>query len=151
MPKTIKTLVPKPTKKQIVEALIHKAKARHDLKEKKKLIKSEKIDERIKNIAVKEFLKNQEIAKVSVDYRNNINLSIDKNYLELGNLIKEKEESSVSYFYENDVKKEILKGLENPNPLIGNKETDKYLEGLLDSIMGKKSEVLECNVEVCID
>jgi hypothetical protein len=151
MPKTIKTLVPKPTKKQIVEALIHKAKARHDLEEKKKLIKSEKIDEKIKNIAVKAFLKNQEIAKVSVDYRNNINLFIDKDYLGLGNLIKEKKENSVSYFYENDVKKEILKSLENPNPLIGNKETDKYLEGLLDSIMGKKSEVLVCDVEVCVN
>lgn len=151
MPETIETLVPKPTKKQIVEALIHKAKARHDLEEKKKLIKSEKIDEKIKNIAVKAFLENQEIAKVSVDWNNNINLFINKDYLELGNLIKEKKKNEVKYFYDNDVKKEILKSLKSPNPLIGNKETDKYLERLLDSIMGKKSEILVCDVEVCVD
>jgi len=151
IPETIETLIPKPTKKQIVEALIHKAKERHDLEEKKKLIKSEKIDEKIKNIAVKAFLKNQEIAKVSVDWNNNINLFINKDYLKLGNLIKEKNKNEVIYFYKNDVKKKILKSLENPNPLIGNKETDKYLEGLLDSIIGKKSEILVCDVEVCVD
>jgi len=151
IPETIETLIPKPTKKQIVEALIHKAKERHDLEEKKKLIKSEKIDEKIKNIAVKAFLENQEIAKVSVDWNNNINLFINKDYLELGNLIKEKKKNEVKYFYDNDVKKEILKSLKSPNPLIGNKETDKYLERLLDSIMGKKSEILVCDVEVCVD
>jgi len=151
IPETIETLIPKPTKKQIVEALIHKAKERHDLEEKKKLIKSEKIDEKIKNIAVKAFLENQEIAKVSVDWNNNINLFINKDYLKLGNLIKEKKKNEVRCFYDNDVKKEILKSLESPNPLIGNKETDKYLERLLDSIMGKKSEILVCDVEVCVD
>ena len=150
-PKAIKTLIPKPTKKQVLEALIHKAKTRHDLEEERKLIKVEKIDEKIKNIAVKAFLKNQEIGKVSIDWNDNINLFINKDSLKLGSLVNEKKKYSPNYFYEPDVKKEILKSLENPNPLIGNKEADKYLEELLDSIMGKKPEVLECEVEMCAD
>ena len=151
MPKAIKTLIPKPTKKQVLQALIHKAKTRHDLEEKRKLIKVEKIDEKIKNIAVKAFLENQEIGSVSIDWNDNINLFINKDSLKVGSLVKEKKKYSPNYFYESDVKKEIQKSLENPNPLIGNKEADKYLEELLDSIMGKKPEALECEVEMCAD
>jgi Flp pilus assembly CpaF family ATPase len=151
MPKKIGKLVPKPTKKQILEALVHKAKIRHELNEKKKLIKFKKIDSKIKEIAIKEFLKDQTIADVSINYRGDINLYINEDKLKLGSLIEERKKNSNSYFYESDVKKEFMKKLENPNPLIGNKIADVYLESLLDSIISKKEEALECNVEVCIN
>ena len=151
MPKEIGKLVPKPTKKQILEALVHKAKIKHELNEKKKLIKLKKIDGKIIEIAIKEFLKDQAIADVSINYRGDINLCIDRDKIKLGNLKEERKENSADYFYESNVKREFIKKLKNPNPLIGNKTADVYLESLLDSITSKKEEALECNVEVCIN
>lgn len=143
LPDKIKKTQPKPTKSQLVEALVKKAKEKFDKKAEKAIIKQEEIEEEIKEEARIAIPKRLNELQVEVNYRGDVSIRFDMNdslFNKLGQ--KHKNASNNEWFNEYETKKKIKESLETPNPLLDNPDVSIALENLLESIFNSKENLV---------
>ena len=151
IPAKIKDTVPKPTKTQIIDALVERAREQHEANEEAKRLKREKIEAKMIENAVKAYTRKPSIAKIRVGYAGDVEFEISKKDAKNEELEKQRWKFSYDHFQEWSVRKQIKEKLSTPNPLLGNKEVEKQLDQLIASIMGKPKAIEEQEVEVVTD
>lgn len=151
IPSKIKDHVPKPTKAQIVEALVERARVQHNAKEEKKRIKREQIEEKMIANAVAFFAKNPTKIKALVQHDGDVQIEINVRDAKNEALNTQYRKLYYSCFYADDVKRQIREKLAAANPLLDNPDVAKQLDQLLASIMGKPAAIEAQEVEVVAD
>ena len=141
IPTKIQNTAPKPTKSQLTEALIQRARAAHSESEAIKKIKREALE--AEGIAlVLEAIKKTKFTEENVQF---YFCWGDADPLVSCNITSPKIKSiqakmtklSSSHFDEDATKAKIREGLKAPNPLLDNNEITKSLDQLLATIMGQ--------------
>jgi len=143
IPSKIKSTAPKPTKTQLVEALLIKAKELHDKEEKRKTKLRDEIEKKLLEIGLKDFAKATH-NKFSVNvnaYTDSAQIQFRLTSSECKKLIKEYSELKYEYYHEHDAKKKILEALKPANPLLGNSMVEKSLEDLILQIFNNINTV----------
>lgn len=151
IPNKIKQHVPKPTKAQIIEALVERARVQHNAKEETKRLKREQIEQRMIANAVAFYAKNPAKMKAGVAYDGDVTIKINVRDAKNETLNTQLRKLDFNSFYADDVKKQIREKLASANPLLGNAEVAKQLDQLLASIMGKPKAIEAQDVEVVTD
>jgi len=138
LPKKIKNHQPKPTKAQLVEALVQRAKQLNDEENKARHAKREEIQAQI-DITAQSLLARVKPEDYEVHprpYNNNISLSVTIDMPpEINRLCKKLSQYNWVRFDEKETKKKILESLKNPNPLLGNSELAKALDQILEQVL----------------
>ena len=144
IPTTIGKTQPKPTKTQLIEALLEKAREKWE-KEKKELVAAQKeIQKEIEDKSILILSKKMKRPEVMVDSIGNVTLKIEMNEPIISSLGKKHAKSQPSYwFHEEMVKEKIKESLKTPNPLIDNPDVAVALENLLESIMKPAKKTIE--------
>jgi len=152
IPTKIQNVAPKPTKAQIIEALMDRARKAHAQSEVLKEAKREKLEAEGVALVMEAFKKTTPTEKdvtlvhswnwdrpatVEVKIKSPAIRAIQKRIYDL-------KESS---FYEDETKKKIQEGMKAPNPLLGNDAAEAALDQLLASIM-KAPRVIDQTVDV---
>ena len=137
IPKKIATHQPKPTKAQLVEALLVRAEAAHERLEEARRIKREAIEAQVREEADKllaaaklndfDFTMNRWHKRCSFD------LQIESP--KITKLIEAADKFHYCRFDRDATKKKIAEQLKTPNPLLGDDDTAKALDQLLERIM----------------
>jgi hypothetical protein len=143
IPSKINATAPKPTKTQLVEALLIKAKELHDKEEERKEKAVKELQKQLLEVGVKELLKcNPSKLKLSRQAWNNT-ASIDFSLTspQCKKLLKLLEDNKREYFNEKDAKEKIMEALKPANPLLGNSVVKKSLEDLCHSIFNNINTV----------
>lgn len=144
IPNKIQNTAPKPTKAQLVEALVEKAREKFHKREKEAEIKREAI---LKNIGDKAIIALSNKIKrpdVSVCYRGEVSVCFKMDepiFKKLGE--QHKNVKSNGWFDEDGVRKTIKASLATPNPLINNPDVSVALDNLLESIMLPKTKAID--------
>ena len=143
LPNKIKKTQPKPTKSQLIEALVVKAKEKFNKQKEEANIKQEKIREEIKEKAIIAIPKRLNELQVEVNYRGDVSIRFvmnDSLFNKLGQ--KYQEADSIGYFDKNETKNKIKESLKSPNPLLDNPDLSIALENLLESIFNSKEHLV---------
>jgi hypothetical protein len=143
LPNKIKKTQPKPTKSQLIEALVVKAKEKFNKQKEKANIKQEKIIEEIKEKAIIAIPKRLNELEVEVNYRGDVSIRFvmnDSLFNKLGE--KYQKADSIGYFDKNETKNKIKESLKSPNPLLDNPDVSIALENLLESIFNSKENLV---------
>lgn len=156
IPSKITEVQPKPTKAQIIEALVDRARTKHDEAQQIILSKRKVLEDAITAEAKSAFDKMVfEFDSVSI-YETNHNPHVDfctKQRLgyftnaKLAPLLAKLAKLQTSHFDEVKTKKRIVEGMKTRNPLLGNEDAAKALDALLKTIMQPPAPALE-NVTV---
>ena len=136
IPNKIEKTAPKPTKAQLVEALVEKAKEKFNNRLEEARIKQEAILKNIEEEAIIALSNKMKRPTAYVDYKGEVSLRFEMNeplFKKLGKQYKNVECNN--WFRESDVRKTIKDSLAAPNPLLGNPDVSVALENLLESIM----------------
>jgi hypothetical protein len=142
-PDKIQKTQPKPTKSQLIEALVVKAKEKFNKQKEEANIKQEKIREEIKEKAIIAIPKRLNELQVEVNYRGDVSIRFvmnDSLFNKLGQ--KYQEADSIGYFDKNETKNKIKESLKSPNPLLDNPDVSIALENLLESIFNSKENLV---------
>lgn len=143
LPNKIKKTQPKPTKSQLIEALVVKAKEKFNKQKEEANIKQEKIREEIKEKAIIAIPKRLNELEVEVNYRGDVSIRFvmnDSLFNKLGE--KYQKADSIGYFDKNETKNKIKESLKSPNPLLDNPDLSIALENLLESIFNSKEHLV---------
>jgi|694.fasta_scaffold85900_2 hypothetical protein len=143
LPNKIKKTQPKPTKSQLIEALVVKAKEKFNKQKEEANIKQEKIIEEIKEKAIIAIPKRLNELEVEVNYRGDVSIRFvmnDSLFNKLGE--KYQKADSIGYFDKNETKNKIKESLKSPNPLLDNPDLSIALENLLESIFNSKEHLV---------
>lgn len=160
IPTKIKNNVPKPTKAHILEALLEKARERHEKTHADWRLKKEAIEQEIKELILLEIPKLRES-----DFELNTGIyqySRTPSPATISASIKtpaitRKQERLIAHYNKQPMfdkewmKKDLRKKLETPNPLLGNSNVGKAIEDLLDQLTGKPKAIEAQEVEVIND
>lgn len=133
IPNKIKATAPKPTKTQLVEALLIKAKELHDKEEERKTKLRKEIEKQLLEVGLKDLTKatpNKFSLSVNT-YQESADIEFSLKSPECKKLLKQHAKCKYDYFREADAKEKILKALKPANPLLGNSTVEKSLEDLL--------------------
>ena len=143
IPGKIQGAQPKPTKSQLVDALLEQARKEHQELRERNQTKQEELRVLLKKEALR-LLKAVKPAEMELDEKQYgaatvISLEINLESAEAGRLKKEIRKLSLCRFDEDAVKKKIREGLTPANPLLGNSDMEAPLKQLLARIMGTKT------------
>lgn len=137
LPVKVKSITPKPTKAQLVEALLAQALKDHDENEVLKNQKREELEEKIIKNAIAVLLKKkdplQDAEGIFHSWNNTISLKINiKDPLSIS-MLKKLKELEPTRIYPQNVKAKILEGLKSTNVLLGD-DYSPALKAMLDQI-----------------
>lgn len=142
IPTKISSNLPKPTKTQLVEALLQQAKANYDEEQARRSELREDITTEGKRYAIEALKKKKNPfadAEVKINHRyaaNQIDITLTVDDAKTVKICKKLNDVGRSYFNEHLVKREIRESLKGANPLLGGQH-QQALKDLLDQIMGK--------------
>ena len=143
IPKKIATHQPKPTKAQLIEALLIRAEAAHDRIEESRRIKREAIEAQVKAEAEKTFH-----AASMKDFDFDVNewnqfcsFRLNVESPKIKQLIESMRRHNYRFFDRDATKKKIVESLATPNPLLKDDDTAKALDQLLERIMNVKPAI----------
>ena len=143
IPKKIATHQPKPTKSQLVEALVSRARVAHDKANEVRGVKRDAIEAQVREEADKLFH-----AASLKDFDFSMNLwhgscafSLNIESPKIKKLIEAMSKHDYVHFDRDATKKKIVESLATPNPLIGDEDTAKALDQLLERIMNIKPAI----------
>jgi len=153
IPNKIQAIQPKPTKTQIIEALMHQAIRAHEDEEIKKEAKRYALEKEGIALVMKDFKKvvlNED--DITIYHRWNPSSEAKVNFGITSPAIKVIQAKlakvqSTSFAY-NDTRKLIVDSLKAPNPLIGNEDAEKALDSLLTTIINPKQQSALITVNV---
>jgi hypothetical protein len=150
IPEKIQATQPKPTKSQLLEALLERARVAHQEAEAEKQVQRERLEAEGIALVLQEFKKAKPTAEDVTfcqmwgDHDASIKLEFTSPKIKsLQNRIKKLNRTS---FNEEDTKKLIREKLKAPNPLLGNPDTAKALDTLLATIVAPPSNALTVDV-----
>ena len=153
IPKKIQAIQPKPTKTQILEALMQRALRAHEDKEIEKETKRYSIEKEAIVLVMKEFKKVVLTADdITIYHRWNskseakVNVGVTSPGIRAIQA-KLSKFQTCSFDYKK-TKELIMEGLKAPNPLLGNEDAEKALDSLLATIMAPKKEAALITVDV---
>jgi hypothetical protein len=136
IPTQIQKAQPKPTKTQLVEALVAKAKEKWKQKLEESNKKQEAILKEIEDKAILFLAGRSKRPDASVDYQGGVSLRFEMNEPLFKKLGKQYKDANMDCWFNDDqVKKKIRDGLAAPNPLLDNPDVAVALDNLLTSIM----------------
>ena len=151
-------VVPKPTKSQLIEALVAREKEIWKAKQKEIQDRIKPINEEINNevffLMSKEDRENFEIIHNTYRGDSYAHATIKLRSAKLTKLIKNVESiiaECPTYFYEDEVKHKIKEAMKAPpkeNPLLNNPEVKQALDSILNQINGKPKAIAAQEVEV---
>ena len=143
IPKKIATHQPKPTKSQLVEALLVRARAAHGRAEEARSIKRDAIEAQVKAEAKKTFhaacIKDFDFSINTWHKSCSFTLSVESPKIK--QLCESMQEHDYCHFDRDATKKKIVESLATPNPLLGDADTAKALDQLLERIMNIKPAI----------
>lgn len=148
IPTKIQNTAPKPTKSQLMEALLSRARAAHWNAEAIKNTKRDALEAEAEAI-VRAGIKNVKPEDWSIDLRTAwgerpAHVSANFKSAKVESIQAKIRKLRSSCFDENATKAKIREGLKAPNPLLGNDDIVKSLDQLLATIMGQpKIETIE--------
>lgn len=153
IPKKIQTIQPKPTKTQIIEALMHRAIKAHEDEEIKKETKRYALEKEGIALVMKDFKRvvlNED--DITIYHRWAPGSEAKVNFGVTSPAIKAIQAKlakvqPTSFSYDN-TRKRIVDGLKAPNPLIGNEDAEKALDSLLATIINPKQQSALITVNV---
>lgn len=146
IPTKIAATQPKPTKRQIAEALLDRAREQHIQKEQERSDRHDQLNKEA--IILAERLTGHVVTKVEL-YGSKLEITIRLADKPLAQLVKQRDAlDKYSWFREHEVKEMIKKSMETPNPLLGNPDTAKALDALLSSILNPKAKSKNNTVDV---
>ncbi len=152
IPAKIQNTAPKPTKAQIAEALLARARAAFLEEEAKKLERREQLIEQCRDLILEEFKKKKatpdDVNVMENWFHGDPNVQIKVTSPKIAAVRKKIFENDKSYFQEDEMKKKIREGLAAPNPLLGNEDAAKALDALLKTIMQPAAPALSNTVDV---
>jgi len=136
IPNKIKTTLPKPTKTQLVEALLIKAKELHDKEEERKKKLRKEIETQLLEAGLKDLAEaNPNKFTVCVnEYQESADIEFKLTSPQCKKLIKQYAKYSSKRFYESEAKTKILESFKPANPLLNNSVIEKSLEDLYHKI-----------------
>lgn len=140
IPTKIQNTAPKPTKSQLVEALLLRAREAHQKAEEAKTVKREALVKEAEQLVLS-GLKSIKISEWAVDLRESwserypATISADFRSPKLSSLRDRINKLRSSRFDTDSNKKLITEKLKTPNPLLGNDDAAKSLDQLLATIM----------------
>ena len=147
IPSKIQNTAPKPTKAQLIEALLLRAKEAHRTAEAEKDLKRSALEEEGRKLVIEEFKKakptNEDISLYN-QWRHDTPASVtvevtSPKIKEVQRKLSKLHESS---FDADSTKRRITEGLKAPNPLLGNTDMAKALDALLATLMAPKTPAL---------
>lgn len=157
IPSKIKSTVPKPTKTQILEALLAKAQERHNKAYADWNAKQHAIEDEIKELVRLEIPK-LTIQHFDIDdgvncYSRSANPATVRADIKTPAITRKQEKLIIHNkkqpkFDRDEMKIDLRKKLEAPNPLLNNPSVGKALEELLDQMTGKPKAIEAQEVEV---
>jgi hypothetical protein len=128
----INKTLPKPTKAQLIEALLIKVKELHKKEEKNKIKLREGFEKQLLEAGLKE-LKKADVNKFQLCvniYQESANIEFNLATAECKKLIRKIADNKAQHYYEDEAKKKIINSLKPHNPLLGNSQVEKSLEDL---------------------
>ena len=139
IPSKILNTAPKPTKAQLIDALVERARIQFDQDKEEQEKKCEAIIGKIKAAALKILgVKADTEADISVWGDGQIRVSFEMGHASLVKLGKQHEEIDVlRRFNDWGVREQIKKAMVPENPLLNNEDVAKSLDQLLATIMGR--------------
>jgi hypothetical protein len=143
IPGKIQAAQPKPTKSQLVEALLDQARKEHKELCDRNLAKKEELRVLLKKEALR-LLKAVKPAEMELDERqygenDQVELAVIVMSREIQNIKSQIRKFNCSRFDEDEMKKKIREGLTPANPLLSNPDMAAPLAQLLARIMGTKT------------
>lgn len=136
---------PKPSKAQIVEALVETARANHEENYRQNEIRRNALeDQAIKK--AKELFKKKKIEEFSFETSHEyschqcVNVSISIDGSEVASLLEKRKDIKLMRFDRDKTKKQIVEAMKEKNPLLEGGH-QKELNNLLDSIMGRQQAI----------
>lgn len=143
IPKKISTHQPKPTKSQLVEALVSRARVAHCKANEDRGVKRDAIVTEIRAEADR-FLNAASIK--DFDFKMNLwggdcTFSLSVKLPKIKKLMENMRKLDYVHFDRDATKKKIVESLATPNPLIGDDDTAKALDQLLERIMNIKPTI----------
>lgn len=154
IPSKIEAAKPKPTKSQIIEALLYRAKVAHEAKEAEKEKQREALIEQaqaLELVAARKVVITADMVDLHADWRSDyestVQISIPKS-AKVQALKAKILKLNQSRFDYDETKRRIAEGMKTPNPLINNPDTAKALDALLRSIMNPTAKIEDNAVDV---
>jgi hypothetical protein len=143
IPKKIATHQPKPTKTQLVEALISRARVAHDKANEARGVKRDAIEAQIKAEALKTFRSaDAEAFDFSMNmWQKTCSFTLDIKSPQITQLLEKMRKFDYVHFDRDATKKKIIESLATPNPLLADENTAKALDQLLERIMNVKPAI----------
>lgn len=139
IPDKIQTTQPKPTKSQLLEALLERARIAHKEAEDKKKNKRDKLEAEGIELVLQEFKKAKPTADDVTFFRGwgdyPAKLELEFESPKIKSLQNRMRDLNSKTFDEENTKKLIREKLKAPNPLLGNEDTAKALDALLATII----------------
>jgi hypothetical protein len=143
IPKKIATHQPKPTKSQLVEALVSRARVAHDKANEARGLIRDAIEAQVKAEAEKAFrlttLKDFDFGMNMWQKSCSFTLSVESPKIK--KLIESMRKHDYVHFDRDETKKKIVESLKTPNPLLKDDDTAKALDQLLERIMNVKPAI----------
>lgn len=154
IPTKITATQPKPTRAQIIEALLDRARTAHEAKEEEKEKQREALIEQataIELAAARKIVLTADMIDLNTgwrsDYESTVRLTIPSS-AKVQALKAKILKLSSNHFDRDATKKLIVAGMKAPNPLLGNPDTAKALDALLRSIMNPTAKIEDNTVDV---
>lgn len=141
IPAKIQKHQPKPTKAQICEALLERARAAYKKVEDAKTTKREAIQQQINELALVELRKKkpEDFVLNQRTWHGTVEAEILISTPQIKKLMDSLSKYSWASFDEQGTKEKIREKMKTPNPLIGSEEAEKALDTLLKTIMQVES------------
>lgn len=144
IPNKIEKTLPKPTKAQLVEALVEKAKEKFKKRKEEAEIKQKAILKNIEEKAIEALSKTMKRPNVSVYHGGEVSLHFEMNEPLFNKLGQQYKNAGCNeWFNEREVRDTIKTSLSTPNPLLGNPDVSVALDNLLESIMSPKTKAID--------
>ena len=128
----INKIIPKPTKGQLIEALLIKAKELHKKEEENKNKLRKGIEKQLLDAGLRELKKaNPDEFQLCVNpYQESSSITLYLSSTECKQLTKKMAKYKSEHFYEDRAKKKIVDSLKPQNPLLNNNQVKKTIEDL---------------------
>lgn len=147
IPKKIATHQPKPTKSQLIDALVERAREAHRLNEDEKDIKRSALEQEGIRLVLKAFKQAKPTDEdVTLYNRWRVNepasVTVEVTSPSIRTIQTKLQKLQPCNFHEEETKRKIRDSLKTPNPLLGcNGDTAKALDQLLERIMNIKPAI----------
>ena len=147
IPAKIQNTAPKPTKSQLVEALLLRAREAHRAAEQEKDLKRSALEEEGCKLVIEEFKKVKPTSSDIILYnywRDNepASVTVEVTSPKIRSIQQKLAKLHSSSFDADATKKLLVEGLKAPNPLVGNPDTAKALDSLLATLMAPQTPAL---------